>query len=243
MVAAVFAAGAVHAQMLDTTGSLLPDIEVRGRGWDQLLNPDELLQFLWALVETTAMIAVLAYHPVSLAARRTRADFDAPRDLFIYALIGMVVGFLIMHHGYLIGFVLFGLGGLLRFKSDDGAADTMRLILVTLVGLCIGLDLPVVALITTTSAWAVIYAFGSPVNFSLEVQFSKKRATTESMVELRDALAKSGFRTLSMSKSRYKPVASFVVCGARGMRRSTLEREMGRLMEARETAISDWHVD
>ncbi|WP_084353622.1 hypothetical protein [Primorskyibacter flagellatus] len=96
---------------------MLPEIEVRGRGWDQLRNPDELLEFALALVETTVLAAGIAFHPVNLATRRTRADFDAPRDLFVYALIGMIVGFLIMHHGYLIGFVLFGLGGLLRFKS------------------------------------------------------------------------------------------------------------------------------
>ncbi|MFZ7093935.1 hypothetical protein [Primorskyibacter sp. 2E233] len=237
------AACAAEAQILDAGNSILPEIEVRGRGWNQLREPVEILEFLGALVESTAMIAALAYHPVILTSRRTRLDFDAPRDLFIYGLIGMVVGFLIMHHGYLIGFVLFGLGGLLRFKSDDGAADTMRLILVTLIGLCVGLDLPVVALISTVSAWAVIYAFGSPVNFALEVQFSKKIATTDAMIALRDALAQRGFKTLSMSKSKYKPVANFVVCGPRSMRRSALEREMGQLMDTGETDISDWHID
>lgn len=243
LVALGLAASAAQAQIMDTTGSILPEIEVRGRGWEQLRNPAEWVQFLTALVESTLMIAALAYHPVVLIARRTRADFDAPRDLFIYGLIGMVVGFLIMHHGYLIGFVLFGLGGLLRFKSDDGAADTVRLILVTLVGLCVGLDLPVVALVTTLSAWVVIYAFGGPVNFSLEVQFSKGRLATDAMMSLRDALAQHGFKTLSMSKSKYKPIANFVVCGPRSMRRSTLEREMARLMETGETGISDWHID
>lgn len=235
--------GAVQAQMMDVSGAMLEEINVRGRGWDQIRNPDEIWQFALALIETTAMVAAFAYHPVHMASRRVKADFDATRDLFVYGLIGMVVGFLIMHHGYLIGFVLFGLGGLLRFKSDDGAADTMRLILVTLIGLCVGLDLPVVALITTVGAWTVIYAFGGPVNFELEVKFSEKRGGPDAMLALRGLLAERGFKTVSMSKSKFKPVVSYVVSGPRGHRRSMLEREMVALSAQRETGIADWHVE
>ena len=237
------AAGPAHAQVMDAAGSILPEIDVQGRGWDQIFYPAELLDFAIALLGTTVMIAAIAYHPVMLATRRTRLDFDAPRDLFVYALIGMVVGFLIMHHGYLIGFVLFGLGGLLRFKSDGGSADTMRLILVTLIGLCVGLDLPVVALITTASAWAVIYVFGGPVNFELEVRFSEKNTSSDAMFALRDQLTERGFKTVSMSKTRFKPIMSYVVSGPRGFRRSALEREMMQLVSAPESGIDDWHVD
>jgi hypothetical protein len=139
--------------------------------------------------------------------------------------------------------VLFGLGGLLRFKSDGGAADTMRLILVTLIGLCVGLDLPVVALITSASAWIVIYAFGGPVNFELEVKFSEEQAAPDAMRALRELLAERGFKTVSMSKSKFKPIVSYVVSGPRGQQRSTLEREMAELVTKGATGISDWHVD
>lgn len=237
------ATGAAHAQIIGEAGAALQEIDVRGRGWNQIFNPEELWQFALALIETTAMAAIIAYHPVHLASRRVKADFDAPRDLFVYGLIGMVVGFLIMHHGYLIGFVLFGLGGLLRFKSDGGAADTMRLILVTLIGLCVGLDLPVVALITSASAWIVIYAFGGPVNFELEVKFSEEQAAPDAMRALRELLAERGFKTVSMSKSKFKPIVSYVVSGPRGQQRSTLEREMAELVTKGATGISDWHVD
>lgn len=239
----IVAVGPAHAQMMDAPGSILPKVEVRGRGWDLLRNPAELLDFGIALVVTTGMIALIAYHPVNLAARRTRADFDAPQGLFVYALIGMVVGFMIMHHGYLIGFVLFGLGGLLRFKSDDGSADTMRLILVTLIGLCVGLDLPVVALITTLSAWALIFVFGGPINCELEVRFSEESTIADAMFALRELLAERGFKTVSMSKTKFKPIVSYVVSGPRGFRRSELEREMVRLVATRKNGIADWHVE
>ena len=95
------------AQVMGSADSILPELAVRGQGWAQLQNPAELWEFGLALIETTLMVAFLAYHPVSIATRRVKTDFDAPRALFIYGLIGMVVGFLIMNHGYLIGFVLF----------------------------------------------------------------------------------------------------------------------------------------
>lgn len=237
------ATGPAQAQLLDASTTILPEIEVRGRGWIQLSNPAELLEFALALVETTLMVGTIAYHPVKMAIRRAASDFDAPRDLFVYALIGMVVGFLIMHHGYLIGFVLFGLGGLLRFKSDDGSADTMRLILATLIGLCVGLDLPVVAMITTISAWIVIYAFGGLANFAVEVRFTKEQTVSEAMLTFRQQLSDRGFKTVSMSKAKFKPIVSYVVTCPRGVPRSALEREISKLVENRESGISDWHVD
>ena len=223
--------------------AILPEIAVRGQGWLQLTEPHELLDFGLALVEATIMTAAIAYHPVSIMMRRSRSEFDVPQTLFTYSLIGMVVGFLIMHHGYLIGFVLFGLGGLLRFRTNEDAGDTMRLILVTLIGLCVGLDLPVIALITTVSAWILIYLFGGAVKFGLEVLFSKKASTTEAMLKLRDRLAELGFQTISMSKTKFKPNVMFVITGPRGIRRSALEREMAKLTEEKGSSIADWHID
>ena len=232
------------AQVPSDIAPILPDIAVRGRGWEQLMQPNELLEFGLALVETSVMTATLAYHPIWNATRRKKADFETPRALFIFALIGMVVGFLIMHHGYLIGFVLFGLGGLLRFKTDENSGDTMRLLLVTLVGLCVGLDLPVVALITTASAWTILYLLGGPANFGIDIQFSDKiKPVSQSMQEIRDELQKSGFRTISMSRTKFKTTVHYVVTGARGSRRSLLEREMVKLAETEGSGISDWHVD
>lgn len=240
----VFAVSPALAQVATGLEASLPEITVRGRGWGQLLQPRELLDFALALVETSVMTAVIAYHPVLSANRKTRSDFETPRALFVYALIGMVVGFLIMHHGYLIGFVLFGLGGLLRFKTDDSAGDTMRLILVTLIGLCIGLDLPVIALITTASAFVILYILGGPANFGVDIQFSnKKRPVLDSMQVVRDELQKAGFRTISISRTKFKSTVHYVVTGVNGARRSALEREMSRLAEDKASGISDWHVD
>ncbi len=238
----LFAASQANAQF-SGTDSILPEIAVRGQGWGQLRDLAEVREFALAFIETTVMISVLAYHPVNIATRKIKSDFEAPKSLFIYALIGMVVGFLIMHHGYLIGFVLFGIGGLLRFRTDDGTADTMRLILATLIGLCVGLDLPVIALITTFGIWLVLFVFGVRASFAIEVRFDDKTTISDSMLQLRDLLNVDGFRVASMSKTKFKPVVHYVVNANRGNSRSGLEKRMGELMETSESAISDWHIE
>src|SRR5690606_19876737 len=59
-------------------------------------------------------------------------------------------------------FVIFGIGGLMRFRTNVGdAKDTGRVILVTVVGLSCGLELYVVALLATVLAWVLIFVLES----------------------------------------------------------------------------------
>ena len=235
---------AALAQGLDAAPGFLPEIAVRGRGWSQVFQTEELIEYAIGLVEAFVQTALIAFHPASLAERRTREDFEAPRILFVYALIGMVIGFLIMHHGYLIGFVIFGVGGLLRFKTDtDSSADTTRLILVTLIGLCVGLDLPIVAVITTVSAWLILFLLGQRTHYALAVRFHEKKAPPHSIEALGEHLAQRGFRLVKVSKSKFKPAADYVLAGPNGHGREALVREMDALVADGETGIVDWRLD
>lgn len=232
------------AQGLDAAPGFLPEVAVRGRGWSQLFQMEELLEYGLGLIETFVMTALIAFHPASLGARRTREDFEAPRILFVYGLIGMVIGFLIMHHGYLIGFVIFGVGGLLRFKTDvDSSADTTRLILVTLIGLCVGLDLPVVAAITTISAWAILFVLGRWSHYALAVRFDEKRAPKQCIEAVGERLSERGFRLVTVSKSKFKPAADYVLAGPNGRGREALAREIDALAADKQAGIVDWRLD
>lgn len=232
------------AQASPEAGGILPEIPIREKGWTQLTDREEMVEFLLALVEASVLTALITYHPVSLAARRTVADYEVPRVLFTYGLLGMVVGFLVIHHGYLIGFVIFGIGGLLRFRTSvESSADTSRLILVTLVGLCVGLDLPVMALITTASAWTIIYLLSLRTHFNVEVKFADKRPVHESIDSIKARLRECGFETVTVQKSKFKPTAEFVLSGAAGAKRDVLMRELMTLQMETGSAIEDWHMD
>jgi hypothetical protein len=242
--AALMTPWAASAQGLDAAPGFLPNVAIRGQGWSQLANPAELIEYGLGLVETFILAAAIAYHPTSLSARRTREDFEAPRILFVYALIGMVIGFLIMHHGYLIGFVVFGVGGLLRFKTDtNSSADTTRLILVTLIGLCVGLDLPIVGAVTTISAWVILYLLGRRTHYALEVRFQAKKAPENCVETLGERLAARGFRLVSVTKSRFKRAADYVLSAPVGLGRDALMREMEQIAAEERTGIDEWRVD
>jgi hypothetical protein len=83
--------------------------------------------------------AVIAFHPTTVRTVDTRAEAELPKVLIMYALVGAVVGEIVLEYGMVVGFVIFGLGGLMRFRTDAASTrDTGRLIMVTLVGLIAG---------------------------------------------------------------------------------------------------------
>ncbi len=85
-----------------------------------------------------------------------------PHVYVMYAVIGAVIGVAVREFGMVIGVVVFGIGGLIRFRTDTGSArDTGRLIAVTLAGLIAGLGLPHFAVITTLFTFVMIYFFDS----------------------------------------------------------------------------------
>lgn len=238
MPSALFAAG------IDDLAAVDGAFQLREQGWQQLQNLPELLEFLGAVALAGALIASIAYHPVIRSERSTADDYHEPRTLFMFGLIGLLVGFMVMHHGYLIGFVIFGLGGLMRFKTDTGdIGDTRRLILVTLISLSVGLNLPVMAVIGTACAWAIIWFLGRRTHVTLEVQFESGKQQKLNMDILRDLLRERGFHVVSASKQRFKSNADYLLVVEGGIGRNALQREMTSISAGKLHGISDWHVD
>lgn len=245
LLASLVAAVPAGAQSMDSLAPILPDVAVHDIGWSQLWNLREMMDFGLALVEVGVLTFAIAYHPVSLAMRRSKADYELPRTLFVYAMIGLTVGFLVMHHGYLIGFVIFGIGGFLRFKNETvDPAHTTRQLLTTLVGLCVGLDLPVIAFLATACVWIIVYFFSAHARFALEVRFGEKKAPVQSSIDKLGALLRErGFSTLSVTKGKFKPAAAFVLEGAKGTRREVLMREVSDIQAQKLVPIEDWHIE
>lgn len=240
----VFLGDPALAQAFDGGTGILPEVALRGQGWAQVGNLAEVFDFILAVAEVTVLTLLVSFHPSVRGDRRSKADFDRPRILFLYAIIGMTVGFLVLHHGYIIGFVIFGMGGLMRFRADASTtADTTRLILMTLLGLCIGLDLPVVAFIAALTGWVVVLALGQHQKLQLEVAFDKQQNIQDSTDQLVEVLAARGFQTLASSKTKFKPVVQFVVQAEPGHRRDTLMREMSDIQLTSAAPVEDWHVD
>src|SRR5581483_12282493 len=90
----------------------------------------------------------------------TLGEADLPKVFIMYAFIGAVIGVTVREFGMVIGVVVFGIGGLIRFRTaTESTVDTGNLIVVTLAGLIAGLGLPHVAVISVATAWVLILLF------------------------------------------------------------------------------------
>jgi hypothetical protein len=127
-----------------------------GVGWQAFTDLELLAQMLVVLVLAVALAAVIAYHPSSRAKASTLEQIEQPKTFMMYSLIGALIA-IIVKVSPSMALVVFGIGGLMRFRTNVGEAkDTGRVILVTVVGLCCGLELYVVAVLATVLAWALI---------------------------------------------------------------------------------------
>ena len=78
---------------------------------------------------------------------------------------------------------------------------------------------------------------------TLEVRFDEKKSMKATMDNLTELLKERGFDTVSVTKSKFKAQAEFVVTGRLGVRREALVREMNDLQAVKQNAIADWHVE
>ena len=107
-------------------------------GWSSFADHFLLLDMVLVLLLALALGAVIAYHPSIRGRASTLEQFEQPKTLLMYAVVAAVVA-LIVQVQPAMAFVIFGIGGLLRFRTEVGdAKDTGRVILVTVLGLCCG---------------------------------------------------------------------------------------------------------
>ncbi len=172
-----------------TTGGAVP------QDWFQFHGPGEIFFFALNGLVTIALTALIVYHPARRRMRRSVSDLSLPGLFFLYALIGMAAGFLVVQHGSIIGFVIFGIGSLLRFRSNlEDPVDTVEMILVTMLGLAVGLGLPVMATLVAVVAWVVIWFTGLSRGVSVSLRGTDEAEALSASETVEAMAAKSGWR-------------------------------------------------
>ena len=208
--------GVVFAQSLipDATSNLpmTNDVNFGGGGWEQIYNLVELRSFAIDVLLALGLAAAIALHPVRRAARSKTIDFIMPRLFAFYALIGMAVGFLVDQHGYIIGFVIFGIGALLRFRSNlDDPIDTVEMILVTVVGLCVGLNFPVMAILIAAVSWVLIWVAGRRSPIELRLQSESSESLEAGLTQIRQIARQEGWKEAFAHRSHAKNAARLIL--------------------------------
>jgi len=223
--------------LLDTQG-------LRAVGWNGFLDAAAMTEAVAALTLAIALGAALAFHPTTRRGVDTRAEAELPKVSIMYALVGAVVGVLVLQYGLVIGFIVFGLGGLMRFRTDTNSTrDTGRLIIVTLLGLIAGLNLPHFAVIAAVFAWVLIYIFdGHPV-CELEVHEIPKGKVREAAEAYRAVLAELKCTLISENKSFGKNRIDYVFRAPRASTQAQLHAALCERVAPELRGEIDWEVE
>jgi hypothetical protein len=193
-------ASAASQGLFDAPAGQLPSV-----GWAGFLDMKFMVESLGALLLATALGALIGYHPMTPRTVDTLTEADMPKVYIMYAFVGAVIGVTVREFGMVIGVVVFGIGGLMRFRTDTGSTrDTGRLIAVTLAGLVSGLGLPHLAVITTLFTFILIYLFDSHPACRVKISQLPPGRVGECADIYRDVLARQGCKIISERKSTGK---------------------------------------
>jgi hypothetical protein len=240
--------GAAALMPLDVWSQQLPPFvsatgEQPQQGWHGFLDA----AFLWNAALTLTLAAVLGvvigYHPKHVRTADTLDDVKAPQVYTMYAVIGAIIGIMVLEYGLVVGFVVFGIGGLIRFRTDLRSARlTGQVIFVTLIGLSCGLNLPHVAVLATAFGFGLIYVLETRVTYRMEIQGLYADKLGAAAAAYRGVLERLSCRVMSERKSPGKGRIVFIFQAAKGVTRQRLEELFDKLDPALQGAI-DWEVD
>jgi hypothetical protein len=218
--------------------------ELVGEGLKGFTDVAFLGQALVTLLLATALGALLAYHP----RRRHTVDSveaaDAPKVFVVYAVIGAVIGMMVLKYGLVVGFVVFGIGGLTRFRTDlSSAPDTGRLILITLVGLSCGLDLPHLAVLASAFGFVLFMVLDARATYHVEVKGLERDDVAAAATAYRVVLEREGCRIVGERKSFAKRQVAFVFHAPHAFQREGIVQRLESEVPERLRGVVDWEVD
>ncbi len=191
----------------------MPDFATQvslGPGWEAFQDPQLYIQYALILLAATASGAILAYHPIYRGRPASMEDLELKKTLIIYTAVGALIAIICTVNPSM-AFVIFGIGGLMRFRTNLGASkSTGHAIMGTLVGLCWGLGLQMVAVFATVFFWLMILFLERASIVELTVGGVKIPKMGPSTEAYREALAKAGCTVSSHSKNFKKVQMTFV---------------------------------
>jgi hypothetical protein len=211
-------------------------------GWAGFLDTRFMLNSLGILVLAAMLGALIGYHPATKRTIDKLHEADMPHVYVMYAVIGAVIGVAVREFGTVVGVVVFGIGGLIRFRSStDSTRDTVRLIIVTLAGLIAGLGLMHFAVMISLFAFVLIYMFDTSPAFRIRIEEFPKGQTTVCAEAYRAVLRQHGCYIIAEHHSAEKNRVEFVFRLPRRSTRQRLEAELCAIAAELRGDI-DWEV-
>lgn len=225
--------------MISRPAGLVHGLAGLREGWAAFADGWLLLDMIVVLLIALLLGAVIGYHPSTLRRVSSLEQFEQPKTFLMYAMVAAVVA-LIVKVEPAMAFVIFGIGGLLRFRTMVGEAkDTGRVILVTVVGLCCGLKIFIVALPATLIGWVVVYLLEQNPAGIIRVSGVGESALHEASKHYRGLISAAGYTICGEQTKFIKREFLFVVKGPPSIDRHKLEAELDSVpVEFR--GVVDW---
>ena len=206
---------------------MLQESDLSQDGWPALTDWRFWFESLLLMSLAAVLGAILALHPQHGQTLDTKDDVETLPIYTIYSVIGAIVGIMVVRYGMVVGFVLFGIGGLIRFRTVLQSANrTGRVILVTLIGLACGMRLPHVALLSSIFGFILFYAMDSRVTYRMSVSAIEPTVFVEATAAYREILAKLDCQVLSERKNPSKRRLAFVFRCPRPLECQQLEQKL-----------------
>jgi hypothetical protein len=208
-------------------------------GWTGFTNGWLLLDMVVVLLLALLLGAIIAYHPSTRRRLSSLEQFEQPKTLLLYSVVAAVVA-LIVQVQPTMAFVIFGIGGLLRFRTMVGdAKDTGRVILVTVVGLCCGLKIFIVAVPATVIGWFLIFVLEQQIAGIIRISGVGEQAMHESTKVHRVLIEQAGCKIIGEQTKFIKREFTFVVKAPPALDREALQAKFDALpLEVR--GVVDW---
>lgn len=209
---APFAGGEANAAHIGKGEEALNELEAAREefGWGAFLKPVKIRNFLLVIVGAAALGAALAFHP--FAGRKSSVEeLEQPKIIITYTVVGALIA-VVVAPLQAMAFAIFGIGGLMRFRTILGAAkETGRVILAAIIGLLCGLEFWMAAILATAFAWILIFILESWESRRMVV----RGVATENMSQTVEAYSKilRGFKCsfVTPRKNPRKGQVSFIL--------------------------------
>lgn len=236
--------GPVASLLQVASGLDLDQTGVVGSGWAGFGDVTFLVKAALALVSASLLGAVIAYHPRTRRTVDRLEEAEAQKVFVLYSTIGAITGIMVVKYGVAVGFVVFGIGGLIRFRTDLRSGPlTGRLIFVTLVGLSCGLDLPHLAVLATAFGFILIAVLDATITYRIVVKGLTPNTVSGAARAYRGLLEQEGCRILGERKSFTKDQVALVFRAPRRMARDRLEHRMSTDVPDELRGAVDWETE
>jgi hypothetical protein len=215
-----------------------------GEGWLGFADLGFLVNALLTLALAGVLGTVIAYHPRHGQTADTLEEIEAPKVYIMYSVIGAIIGIMVVKYGLVVGFVLFGIGGLIRFRTLLRSPRlTGQVIFVTLIGLACGLDLPHVAVLATAFGFGLIYVFDARVTYRIDVRALAPERVGDAAAAYRELLEQQGCRIVSEKKNPPKERVTFIFQSSHDVHPEHLSGLFDSKIDPDLRGTVDWEID